>query len=150
MKAYVLSTLLFIAFTQGKAQQNADDILGVWWNPEKTTRIEVYKENGQYFGRVTWLKEDVNPDGSSPRMDLNNENTDLRNRRVMGLIVLQNLTWDDGEYEEGTLYDSHQGRSYSCYIELENKNTLSMYVYVLGMPFLNKKMTCERYLDTGS
>lgn len=142
-------TLLFIGFySLTFAQNSGDDILGIWWNPEMTSRVEVYKENGLYYGKIIWLKADENEDGSTPRRDIHNENERLRTRRVMGLIAMKELRWDEkqNEWDKGRLYDPRRGEEYSFYAKLKKDGSLSLFAYVMGMPFLNKEMRCTPYL----
>jgi hypothetical protein len=47
--------------------QTSDAILGTWWNAEKDGQVEVYKVGSEYRGRIVYVKENVNPDGSSPK-----------------------------------------------------------------------------------
>ena len=147
MKFFI--SIMFIGlFMASFGQSNGDEILGIWWNPEMTSRVEVYKENGLYYGKIIWLKADENEDGSSPRMDLNNEDESLRDRRVLGLVAMKELRWDEkqNEWDKGLLYDPMRGEEYSFYAKLKEDGSLSLFAYVMGMPFLNKEMRCTPYL----
>jgi uncharacterized protein (DUF2147 family) len=146
MKIFI--TILFTSlFGASFAQNSGDDILGVWWNPEMTSRVEVYKENGLYYGKIIWLKADENEDGSAPRKDLNNDDDALRKRRVFGMVVMKELRWDakQKEWDKGRLYDPRRGEEYSFYVKLKKDGSLSLFAYVMGMPFLNKEMRCTPY-----
>jgi uncharacterized protein (DUF2147 family) len=139
--AFLLLTLLSFA-------QNANGkFIGVWWNEEKSSRIEVFEENGKIHGKVVWLKNNTNPDGSSPRTDYNNPDTKLQSRKLIGTRILTNLTWDkgDNEWEGGQIYDPKSGKTYSCYAVLQKDGTIYMKGYVLGMPFLGKSTIWTRY-----
>lgn len=48
------------------AQQtsDADAVLGKWLNEDKDARIEIYKEGNSYFGKIVWLKEPNEEDGT--------------------------------------------------------------------------------------
>ena len=35
--------------------QNADKILGIWWNEEKTTKISVELKDGKYIGTIVYM-----------------------------------------------------------------------------------------------
>lgn len=97
--------------------QQADDILGVWYNQEKTAKIQIYKSNAKYFGKIVWLKEPMR-DGK-PKLDKENEEESLRTRPVMGLVILKDFEFDEDEWEDGTIYDPKNGETYSCYITKE-------------------------------
>jgi len=145
MKATVMTLFFAAATLLGKAQNNK--ILGIWWNEEKTSRIEVFEKDGKIFGKVVWLKEDNNPDGSKPRTDYNNPDAKLKTRKLVGVQILKNLRWDadDNEWDSGEIYDPKSGKTYSCYAELQKDGGLFMKGYVLGMPFLGKSTVWTRY-----
>ncbi|GAB4382799.1 MAG: DUF2147 domain-containing protein [Salibacteraceae bacterium] len=116
MKQLLLVTFLLMAGNAIGYAQNADDILGIWFNEEKTAKIEIYKNGDKYFGKIVWLKEPLR-DGK-PKLDIHNDDESLRSRPVMGLNILQDFVWDedDKEWNDGTIYDPKNGETYSCYI----------------------------------
>lgn len=124
-----------------------DQIEGVWWNEEKTSRVEVYQSNGKYYGKIVYLKDDTNPDGSSPRTDYNNPDESKKNRKLIGTLILKNLVWDedDNEWDDGEIYDPKSGKTYSCYAVLQKDGKLFLKGYVLGMPFLGRSTLWTRY-----
>jgi len=109
------------------AKLTPDAILGIWWNQEKTSRIEVTKRNDKYYGKIVWLESEFE-DGSTTQPNLDDKNPDekLRSRKVMGLEVLKDLEWDDDEWEDGTIYDPKSGNEYSCYAEFEDENNTNV------------------------
>lgn len=111
----VLSVLvLTFSICFNAISQKADDILGVWYNQEKTAKVEIFKAGDKYDGKIVWLKEPMR-DGK-PKLDKENEDEDLRNRPIMGLEILKGFEFDDDEWEDGTIYDPKNGETYSCYI----------------------------------
>ena len=107
--------LLFIA--PNAFSQQADDLLGVWFNQEKSAKIQIFKVGEKYDGKVIWLKEPMR-DGE-PKLDRENEDEDLRSRPIIGLEILKDFEFDDDEWEDGTIYDPKNGETYSCYITKE-------------------------------
>ncbi len=146
-----LSILLVFFFSAIllKAQNPNSKILGIWWNEEKTSRVEVFEENGKIYGKIVWLKKTTNPDGSSPRTDIHNPNPDVRKRELIGTIILKNLEWDDddNEWDDGEIYDPASGKTYSCYAHLQKDGKLYLKGYVLGMPFLGRSTLWTRYTN---
>lgn len=113
-----LISLTFLVFlTSSVFSQQADDILGIWYNQEKTGKVEIFKSGDKYNGKIVWLKEPMR-DGA-PKLDRENEDEDLRKRPIMGLEILQDFVFDDDEWEDGTIYDPKNGETYSCYITKE-------------------------------
>ena len=107
--------LLFIA--PNAFSQQADDLLGVWFNQEKSAKIQIFKVGEKYDGKIIWLKEPMR-DGE-PKLDRENEDEDLRSRPIIGLEILKDFEFDDDEWEDGTIYDPKNGETYSCYITKE-------------------------------
>jgi uncharacterized protein (DUF2147 family) len=114
----VILTLIGFSFTS-KAQ--TDQIEGLWYNDVKTGKIEITKHsNGKFYGKVVWLKE-PNEFGK-PKVDRLNEDPKLRSRPRLGLTVLNDFVKDgDDKYDDGTIYDPLNGKTYSCKITFKGK-----------------------------
>lgn len=111
--AFLLITLLFS--TQVLLAQ--DKILGNWLSEEKDGRIEIYKTGDKYFGKLVWGRDLMEADGKTPRKDrtdVKNSDPKLRSRPLLGLVLLTNFTYDDGEWNGGKIYDPKSGKTYSC------------------------------------
>ena len=136
MKNHKLTFLLFLTavFISGNllAQSyKADDIIGIWFNEEKDAKVEIYKENGKYYGKVIWLNEPNEPATGLPKLDDENDDESLRSRPVMGLILVKDFNYDgDGLYEDGEIYDPKNGSTYSCYMEFESMDKLKVRGYI--------------------
>jgi len=109
-----------------QAQHNADDILGTWFNEEKDAKIEIYKENDAYQGKIVWVDQEP----GETKLDENNPDPSLRSRPVVGLKILRDFTYEDGEYEDGEIYDPKSGNTYDCYMRLESRDKLFLRGYV--------------------
>lgn len=133
MKTSILSLLIIFTSILSYSQK-ADDILGLWYNAEKSAKIQIYKDDGKYFGKIVWLKEPLR-DGK-PKLDINNEKESLRTQPVMGLKLLKNFEFDDDEWENGTIYDPKNGKTYSCFITKEG-NVLNVTGYI-GFSFIGR------------
>jgi uncharacterized protein (DUF2147 family) len=110
--------LIFICSLSFRASALAQDkIEGVWFNQEKSAKIEVYKaKDSKYYGKIIWLKEPLR-DGK-PKLDQENPDADKRSRPILGLLILRGFTKEgDNEYEGGTIYDPKNGKTYSCKIK---------------------------------
>jgi uncharacterized protein (DUF2147 family) len=147
MKQAVL-TFLFAALLYQASAQNKK-IVGVWWNQEFTLRAELYEKEGKIHGRIVWLKEDSNPDGSKPRTDINNPDKKLATRKLIGATIMHNLHWDaeKKEWHSGEIYDPKSGSTYSCYAHMQSDGTVYLKAYVWGMPFIGKGTVWTRYTE---
>jgi uncharacterized protein (DUF2147 family) len=86
----------------------------VWYNEEKTAKIDVYKaQDGKFYGKIIWLKEPMR-DGK-PKVDIRNPDAAKRNNPIIGLMILRGFKKEGkNEYHDGTIYDPKNGKTYSC------------------------------------
>lgn len=129
----------------------AGDILGTYWNEEKDAKIRMFMaQNGQYSGKVEWMKEPNNPDGTTKK-DVNNPNKDLRDRERLGLVILKYFVFDekDKKWSDGNVYDPKNGKLYSGTMKFEgsDKNKLYMRGYVMGMTWLGRTAVWTRVIE---
>lgn len=144
-KIAMLATLMLaiLVVTVNYAYAQKDRVEGFWLNQEKEAKIEIYKaRNGKFYGKIVWLKE-PNRDGK-PKTDINNPKESLRSQPLIGLLILKAFEKDgDKTYEDGTIYDPKNGKTYSCKITYESNNTLSIRGYV-GISMLGRTTTWTR------
>ena len=120
-------TLMMLAFMPLMAQQSADDILGKWLNEDKDAHVEIYKEAGKYYGKVVWLRDPIDEETGLPKVDDENSDESLQNRPIMGLILLKDFVFDgDDEWEDGTIYDPKNGKTYDCYMKIDEEGILKI------------------------
>lgn len=106
--------------------QESDAVLGVWLTQDKDSKVEIYKKNNKYHGKIVWLKE-PNKNGK-PKVDDKNPDEKKRDRPIMGLVIMTNFVYDeDFVWEDGEIYDPKNGKTYSCKMTLsKDKNTLDV------------------------
>jgi uncharacterized protein (DUF2147 family) len=129
-KISLISTLLLLfLFTSVQVKaQSENAILGVWYNTEKTAKVEILKKGTDFIGKIVWLK-DPNP-GGKPAVDKDNPNAKFKSRPLMGLNLLEGLKFDSGMWEDGTIYDPKTGKTYSCQVTLKSKDVLEVKGYI--------------------
>ena len=145
-----LSILIMIALIllplvlSAQKTTDADRILGVWFNGEKTSKIEVFKTTtGAYAGRIVWLKE-PNDEAGNPKTDKKNPDAKLRDRETMGMVVLSGLnSRGKAKYDGGTIYDPKSGNTYSCKAELSDDNTIKLRGF-MGVSLIGRTDTWTR------
>lgn len=138
-------TLLSLLFLQLGFGQSADDILGTWLTDEGKGKIKVYKKNGEYFGKIIWLNDDVGPNNKGPKLDVNNPVERLQSRKLVGTVVVKNLTWDaeEQEWNEGEIYDPESGNTYSVYAWMNEKDVLHIKGYI-GFSLIGRATKWQR------
>lgn len=126
-KTALFTVLICLSFTFKSFSQ--DITKGTWYNEEKTSRVQFYKVNDKLFGKVVWLKEPVR--NGKDRTDELNPDPKKRNVPLMGLIFMKNFKQSGPkEWEDGTIYDPKNGKTYSCNMTLKNENTLDVRGYI--------------------
>jgi uncharacterized protein (DUF2147 family) len=135
-----IAILFFLAiYTLSGFAQEADKIVGIWWNEEKTSKIEVKKEDGKYIGTIVYMIPEKYENGEPPKDDENPDEA-LRNRSVMGLQILGGFEYDANkkEWKDGTIYDPKSGKTYDCYGWLESNELLKLKGFVAGIRWIGK------------
>jgi uncharacterized protein (DUF2147 family) len=123
-KSLYLAILLIMVAGQLVFAQKSDDILGVWYNTEEDAKIEIFKEGGKYFGRVVWLKDPM--EDGKPVMDANNADKSKRNRPIIGMKLLENFEFKGGSWENGSIYDPRNGKTYASTIKRKGEKVLEV------------------------
>lgn len=137
----LIATLLFSGVLSA---QKATDIVGIWWNEEKDGRVEVYQKGDEFYGKVEYVKKNVNPDGSQPKRDLKNPDPAKRKRVIQGCVILKGLKWTEDEWEGGEIYDTKSGNTYSCFARMNPNGTLYFKGYI-GFSLIGRSTTWTRY-----
>jgi uncharacterized protein (DUF2147 family) len=135
MKKVLLLAIGLLAFNfVSKAQ---DITKGLWYNDAKTSKIQFYETNGKVFGKIVWLKEPNNTKGK-PKTDDKNPKEELRNTPLLNFIFMKNFKKvNDKKWEDGTIYDPTNGKTYSCIITQTAPNLLDVRGYV-GISLLGR------------
>ena len=111
MKKVILS-LIFLMMPLAAAF--AQDVIGKWKLDDGSAVVEVYKSGDAYNGKIVWLAEPTEADGS-PAVDNNNPDKALRSRQLIGLNMLSGLkATGKNEYSGGKIYDPGNGKTYNC------------------------------------
>lgn len=119
------------------AQDDGDAILGLWaTDPEGgggEAHVEVYKEDGKYYGKIIWLAEPVypvdDPKGTPGELktDLNNPDPALQGNPVVGLIITKDFVYKGkGLWHKGTIYDPDNGKTYKCKVRVGDDGELKV------------------------
>lgn len=122
------------------AQKKADGALGTWFNEEKDCKLRIYKcgKSGEkYCGKIIWLDEPNEEDGT-PKADDENSDPKLQKRPLMGLVIMKRFVYDeDNVWEDGKIYDPENGKEYSCKMTLISKDRLDIRGYI-GFSFIGR------------
>ena len=96
----------------------AQDVIGKWKLEDGTAIVEVYKSGEVYNGKIVWLQNPTNEDGTTAK-DTNNPDPTLKTREIMGLNMLHGLKKDGSKYAGGKIYDPGNGKTYNCSMQVD-------------------------------
>jgi uncharacterized protein (DUF2147 family) len=95
------------------AVTNADDGLGgVWLTADGSTRVRFEPCGARQCGRIVWLREPIDPSTGKPWLDAQNEVQQLRNRPLLGISIVTDLTLGKDGAWNGALYNPLDGKTY--------------------------------------
>jgi len=101
----------------------AEAITGKWLTADKQGTIQIYQQQNRFFGKIVGPQQN--------QLDTKNPNKKLQSRPILGAVILQNFRFDgQGTWEDGTVYDPNNGKTYSCSMKLRNANTLEVRGYI--------------------
>lgn len=141
MKLILLLSILLSAASVS-APPSADAIVGVWANGSGKGHIQIYKSGNKYNGKIVWLKEPNGKDGQ-PKVDRHNPDPSKRAQPVMGMVMLRNFVFDDGEWTNGHIYNPQDGKEYKAYIKMNSHNEIAVRGYI-GISLIGKTDTWKR------
>ncbi|RYZ99108.1 MAG: DUF2147 domain-containing protein [Sphingobacteriaceae bacterium] len=131
------------AFSYAFAAGNPDAVVGNWLTEGGKAKIYIYKNGNKYFGKIAWVEKPNDPNGH-PKLDKNNPDKALRNKPIVGLVLLRNFEYTGKNvWENGNIYDPESGKDYSCTMTLLDANKLEVRGYI-GISLLGRSQTWTR------
>ncbi|HTH83401.1 MAG TPA: DUF2147 domain-containing protein [Mucilaginibacter sp.] len=136
---------VFISFTKASTVNDPDRVCGKWMSAEKNLMVQVYKEDGAFRAKIIWFKNEDNSKPMEEWRDKHNPDETLRNRRLIGMSILQGLDYipKSNSWENGKIYDPKHGREWdaSAYINKEGQLKVTGYWH---FKFIGRTMTFVR------
>lgn len=138
--AFALS--LFAATDSGGAGRASP--VGVWLTEKGWSQIEIYTCGAHLCGRLVWLKEPREKDGSI-KVDGKNPDPAKRKQTLVGLTIMWDFarTADPNAWEGGRIYNPLDGETYRAAMRMRADGKLELRGYVL-IPLLGGSQYWER------
>ena len=128
MKSTIL--LFFSLFYSCWVFAQKDKIERIWYNEEKTSKIEIFKgSDGIFYGKIVWLVRPSDEKGKN-KLDKLNPDDKLKNRTIVNSM-----------YINGTVYSPANGKTYCGTIQHRGKE-LKLRGYFCGFSIIGKSWTC--------
>jgi uncharacterized protein (DUF2147 family) len=105
----------FICFA---ASLSAQTVVGTWKTIDDETKeaksyVEVFENNGKLYGKITKLLLKPADTVCDKCKD------DKKNQKVVGMIIVSDLSLKDGYYQGGSILDPTKGDYYKCSLWLQ-------------------------------
>jgi uncharacterized protein (DUF2147 family) len=119
-----------------------DKVVGVWLTAEKDGKIEIYKSDSKYNGKIIWGKNLYEANGKTLVKDSKNPDPKYKNRPLLNAEILTGFVYGNEEWTDGKIYDPKSGKTYSAVMKLKG-NTLYLRGYV-GISMFGRTTIWER------
>ncbi len=97
----------------------SQEITGKWLTEDGKAVVLIAKAGKEINGKIIWLREPEDKAGK-PVTDKENPDKSRWNTPILGLMVLKKLENKNGKWENGSIYDPKDGKTYTCSIWVEN------------------------------
>ena len=135
LKAIVIIIFLITSFSSkinSKATTDeAEKIVGIWFTDDKTSKIQIYKSESQYFGKIIWMASKESKE-------------ELKVKPKVGYQIFKKFTFEGKNvWSGGQVSDPRSGMTVSGKMTLKDNNTLNVRGYV-GAPMFGKTVVLMR------
>ncbi len=113
--------------TSVMAQTKADDIVGTYKAVQNgvNSKVKIFKVAGGYRAQVIWVDNLKKEDGSI-RTDEKNPDKSKRGVRADQIVLVDKVTFQDGEWTNGKIYDPTRGKTFKVCITFKDAKTLKV------------------------
>ena len=119
----LLLMVIAAALITAVAAMAADSPVGQWNTVDEKTgkvrsTVDVYQQDGKIFARITGLTE-PNDEQGKPRTCIKCQGDD-RNKPIVGLVIMKDLSASGDRYKGGTILDPEDGKVYKAEVWVED------------------------------
>lgn len=117
-----VAILLFVTLLSFKtSDDSADKIIGKWILPDNI-KIEMYKENNKFFGKII----DISEFNNGQTKDVKNPNKSKRDDELINKIIISDLEYDSNvqQWINGSIYAPQKGIELNLKINYAKENEL--------------------------
>ena len=141
-KSFLL-TVALVALTTVSALAQKFSPIGIWTNADQKATFEIYQCGTKLCGKIATLREPTDANGKL-KADPENPDPKLRSRPRLGMVFMQGFAYTEGnKWDNGQIYDPESGKTYSCYMKMQNANTMEVKGYI-GFSLIGRAQTWTR------
>ena len=135
MKNFKLPLITLIIYTlfsfKNVPTEESEKIIGIWFTENNSSKIQIYKTDNQYFGKIIWLAS-------------KGEKEDLKIKPTLGYQIFKKFVYEGKNlWSGGQVSDPRSGMTVSGKMTLKDDKTLSVRGYV-GAPMFGKTVVLKR------
>jgi uncharacterized protein (DUF2147 family) len=136
----LLAGVVFI----GAHASDSSSALGSWRTVDDKTGmpraiVRIFLQDGKYFGRI---ERGLTPAAETRRCVACKD--ERKDQPMIGLLVIRNMTLQDGEYVGGDILDPDDGSVYRCKIHLDRGGNQLLVRGFIGIPLLGRSQIWHR------
>ncbi|MFD0765246.1 DUF2147 domain-containing protein [Mucilaginibacter lutimaris] len=123
----------------------AEKVCGKWQLKDEKLIVQVYKEGQEFKAKIVDFDDHDNTKELDYWTDENNPNPALRSRKLLGMNVLEKLTYnpETNSWEDGIIYDAKHGRHWNSSAYIDKDGALKVKGY-WHYKFIGKTLTFKR------
>lgn len=128
MKKFISPLVCCMLISIASFAQNAGDkILGTYRAIQagNVSKVKFTKNGNGYKAQIIWLEHPNNPDGT-PKLDKKNSDKSKRSVRADQIVLIEKVTYKDGVWSGGKVYDPTKGKSFNVEIKFKDAKTLQV------------------------
>jgi uncharacterized protein (DUF2147 family) len=132
LKLPLIALIVYTLFSfKNLPNEESEKIVGVWFTENNSSKIQIYKNDNQYYGKIIWLAS-------------KSEKEDLKVKPTLGYQIFRKFTYESKNlWSGGQVSDPRSGMTVSGKMTLKDEKTLSVRGY-LGAPMFGKTVILKR------
>jgi uncharacterized protein (DUF2147 family) len=132
LKLPLIALIIFSLFSfKNSPIDESEKIVGVWLTENNSSKIQIYKNDNQYFGKIVWMAS-------------KSKDEDLKVKPTLGYQIFKKFTYEGKNlWSGGQVSDPRSGMTVSGKMTLKDEQTLSVRGY-LGAPMFGKTVILKR------
>lgn len=119
----ITTSLMFLVLSSALFAQH-ENITGLWKTIDDETGkpksiVKIYLKDGKLYGDIVKLFRTPQED-QDPICDKCDDDDPRKNKKIIGMTIINDMVFDDGEWEDGEILDPKKGKTYDCKLWVEN------------------------------
>lgn len=132
LKLSLIALAIYSSFSfKNSPLEESEKIVGVWFTENNSSKIQIYKNENQFFGKIIWM--------ATKKSEEN-----LKVKPTLGYQIFRKFTYESKNlWSGGQVSDPSSGMTVSGKITLKDDQTLSVRGY-LGAPMFGRTVILKR------